>query len=409
MRTFLHWPVKLGGLVLWLLAGPVLAQETAPFEVPAGSGPEEARTPNPGPAPCLGQVLILDNERLLEGRVERHGDQYCLRQAQGEVWLPAARVLKVCTDRAAAFAFMASRTNRQDPDERLRLARWCQLNGLYEQALAEARAALALRPQHTPSRQLVEVLEHLVSSPPARTSPPNRPEMPPPPALDVSPESFNMFITKVQPVLMNACSQCHVNGRGGRFQLMRVYGAGAPNRQAVQQNLAAVLAQVDLRRPELSPLLIKALSAHGNCTQPPLRGRESPPYRMLRSWLELTRATNPHLLQSPSAGLAAGTGPSGASSFAQPPDDLPTVPTGTPPPTIGTMPHSAPPASGGASPSKETNPAGMPPTRAPLAATPGAVSLPTAPPVSANPEIATPAPPAPDAYDPEEFNRQQRR
>jgi hypothetical protein len=113
--------------------------------------------------------------------------------------------------------------------------------------------------------------------------------------VDVTIEALAAFGNRVQPVLMNTCLRCHSGDRGGHFRLTRAYDGGPLNRRATQQNLAAVLAQVDLDHFELSPLLIKAVSVHGTCEHPPIQGVGAPPYNHLRQWLEMVRATNPHL------------------------------------------------------------------------------------------------------------------
>jgi hypothetical protein len=281
----------------------------AALTVPAWASTRSLAGP---PAPAAGQVLVLDNERLLEGEVECEGDQYRVRRAGGELWLPADKVLKLCASRDEAFAFVSARANLRDPDERLRLARWCQLNGLDQQALGEAEAAVRMRPHHAESRQLLEVLKRsadLARESSAQAPRPAAPAPEPPaPAVDVSLGALTAFANRVQPVLMNTCLRCHTGGRGGSFSLTRAYDGGPLNRRATQQNLAAVLAQADLDRPELSPFLIKAVSVHGNCVQPPIRGAEAPCYQNLRSWLELVRATNPHLreiLRRPQAAAPA--------------------------------------------------------------------------------------------------------
>src|SRR5262249_33529513 len=108
----------------------------------------------------------------------------------------------------------------------------------------------------------------------------------------------------IQPILMNTCAGCHASGRGGDFKLTRCYDATV-NRRGLHQNLAAVLAQVDLERPATSPLLYKAVSAHGGAAQAPLPGRQAQPFRTLQEWAEQVIANNPHLRKDLLAGRAA--------------------------------------------------------------------------------------------------------
>src|SRR5262249_53495499 len=92
------------------------------------------RAADPEPVRTTGQVLVLVNERTLEGSIERHGDQYCVRRSIGETWLPSDQVLYLCADMEDAYTRLRQRANLRDPDERLRLTRWCLLHGLKSQA-----------------------------------------------------------------------------------------------------------------------------------------------------------------------------------------------------------------------------------------------------------------------------------
>lgn len=248
-----------------------------------------------------GKVLVLDNDRLLEGDIERVGDQYRIRRGNGELFIPAIRAKRLCRDTAEAFLHMQSLINLQDPDERLRLARWCQSNGLKDRALAEAQAALQMRPEHAETLQLIQILQRLtISSSGLGTAPPAAVPAKAPSAaksrtgLDVSQESFGQFASKVQPILLNACVSCHNSTKATTFQLQRPSELGF--RIAAQKNLSAALEFIDAEKAVLSPLLIKAVVPHGGAEQPPLRGgRQSVPFQTLQSWVVETLAANPHV------------------------------------------------------------------------------------------------------------------
>ena len=161
--------------------------------------------------------------------------------------------------------FPRRRANLADPDEHLRLARWCHLQGLRPQALAEVKAAVELRPEHDESRRLLAYLEQAARR---RAETVKTPVPPAPllakPALELSADAMSQFATQVQPILMErAAARCHVAGTGAAFRLQRTDAAGLANRRATQQNLTAVLAQLNLQQPEYSKLLVKAVSAHG--------------------------------------------------------------------------------------------------------------------------------------------------
>jgi hypothetical protein len=315
-----------------------------------------AQSAAPPPPATTGKVLVLENENTLTGDIDRVGRQYRIRRKLGETWVPAERALYLCASVEEAYAFVRGRANLEDPDERLRLARWCRTNGLRAQALVEAKAAVELRPQHRESRRLLTMLEQSsVSATPAPR--PAEPEGPPP-NIDLTAECLGTFVTRVQPVLMNTCARCHTLEHQGAFRLNHSYD-GLADRKGLQQNLAAVLAQVNFAQPQLSPLLTKAVSDHARTGQAPLRGRQVAAYHLLEDWVRLTQENNPQLREATAPAAVPPPGPRAETAFGQ---DTAAAPAAAPPP-------------------------------APAAA-------------AKAPASAAPKPPAaPDPYDPEDFNR----
>jgi hypothetical protein len=250
------------------------------------------------PAGKTGRVLILANQRGMEGDIRLEGNQYHIRRTAGEVSLPATPTMRLFADWDAALAHMSSQANLRDPDERLRLARWCQMNGLTGQALVEAKAAVHMRPGHAESKQLLAILERAARNTPAAPAPATTVEPAAAPPVDLSADAMNLFNTRIQPILMNACASCHATGRGNEFRLQRCHDATL-NRRATQLNLAAVLAQIRWDEVASSPLLFKSLSAHGATTQAPFSSRQAKPYQYLQEWVQTVVATNPHLRKEP--------------------------------------------------------------------------------------------------------------
>ena len=257
-----------------------------------------------------GKVLVLDNQRTLQGDIERKGDQYIIHLGSGQMSLPVHQALRLCASWDDAFAFMQSQANLHDPDERLRLAHWCDLNGLRAHALAEATRALEMQPSYFPAQQLVAKLQKVPAVTPPSSGPQAKtaPDLATPPITDLSAECLALFNTRIQPILMNTCATCHAGGKGGDFKLLRCEDATA-NRRAAQFNLAAVVAQIHFDRAEVSPLLYKSVSKHGNMAQAPLQGRDTIPYQMLQAWVQMTVANNPHLHKEAPAKLAITSPP----------------------------------------------------------------------------------------------------
>jgi hypothetical protein len=247
------------------------------------------------PPPQKGRVLILDNERTLEGDIGLEGDQYRIcRPGGGELWIPRSSVLRLCRNREEAYAYLRAHANLNDADEHLRLGHWCQEHGLRQKAAEEVSAALDLRPDRD-TRRWLENLKRpplVVSVSASQKSPPDNEVDLLQNAPAVSTQSLSLFVTRVQPLLMNVCAGCHANGRGGNFKLQHSYGTTVANRRIVQQNLAAVLAQINRDRPESSPFLIKAVSVHGEMAQPAIKNRETKAFKNLAEWVGVTLAND---------------------------------------------------------------------------------------------------------------------
>jgi hypothetical protein len=240
--------------------------------------------------PDAGKVLVLDNDRILEGDIERVGEQYRIRRAAGETLLPVNKARTLCRSMEEAYVFLRDSANLEDPDERLRLAHWCRLHGLPDQALHEATSSLKLRPTHEPTRRLIQLLERpeAATARAETTAAPAASESAvPPPPVDFNSETLGMFVTKVQPILMNTCVSCHNDARGGAFKLTRAYADRQANPRAIRHNLAAVLAQVRRDQPGESPFLSWAVTVHGKADKAPIKDRQAPAYRALEEWVKL--------------------------------------------------------------------------------------------------------------------------
>ncbi len=265
------------------------------------SGASLARAADRLPPLKKGKVLILKNEYTLEGDIERIGDRYRIRRRNGEKWVSAESVLALVASLTDAYSYLRGRINPDDPDERLKLARWCRDNGLQEQAFAELQAAANLRPDHAETRRLLQYWKQAAATTrtPTRNTGKTETDAVQPttalPPIEVTSESLGLFATRVQPILMNTCARCHATGHGGQFHLTQVYEDNINNRQTLERNLAAALAEVNVNQPDASRLLLKAVSDHAHTGQAPLRDRQSAPYRTLEKWVRLTIDSNPQL------------------------------------------------------------------------------------------------------------------
>ena len=270
----------------------------------------KAQTPQMAPPKAPGQtgtVLVLDNDRTLEGEIERVGDQFRLRRGEAISWVPPQASAVLCADIREAYLVLRQRANLRDPDERIRLAQWCVARGLKDDAIAEARGAMQLRPEYPPAQRMVRHLESMRQNEAAEAAKAAKgqtePEMSTSLALEMTAPSLGVFTTKVQPILMNACASCHATGRGGDFKLARVYSGNNSNKRITQQNASSVMSQISPSQPLASPILVKAVSVHGDQTQPALRGRQTEPFRILEAWVQ--QVSREHLVNRPRDGEGA--------------------------------------------------------------------------------------------------------
>ncbi|MFN4258363.1 MAG: hypothetical protein ACK4RK_03645 [Gemmataceae bacterium] len=240
--------------------------------------------------PLSGRVLLLANDRILEGDITRMGDRYRIRRTIGETWIPASDVRCLSADMEGIYRYLRQQANLQDADERLRLTRWCMRHGLREQARVEAEAAAELRPHDAECRRLFEYLKHSTTTARSAPSQETRQEFPDLPSVEYNPQALGLFTTKVQPLLMNTCARCHASDNGGAFRLTRVHATSAVDRRLTIHNLAATMRYVDRERPGQSELLAKAVAIHGGADLPPLKNRESAAYRLLEEWVHLAAA-----------------------------------------------------------------------------------------------------------------------
>jgi hypothetical protein len=245
-------------------------------------------------APPTAAVLLLDNQCIIQGEIERGENQYRIRRDGGETLIPVARVVAALPDLDAAYRFLREKTDAKDADAHMRLAKWCDANGLRVQAAAEAKAATELAPDRAILQATYQRFQRKATAPPPQAAAPAKlpaaivaaAETAEP--IECGAEAFKRFATKVQPVLMNACASCHAGEYAGKFRLERVFADSLNSRPATQRNLNVALAAIDRTKPAASGLLQQAVTAHGGAALPPLRDRGMPGYKHLDEWVKLT-------------------------------------------------------------------------------------------------------------------------
>jgi hypothetical protein len=336
-----------------------------------------------------GAVLIKDSDRVILGKIERRGEFYEIEIAsQSRVKLPVSQIAFIGRSLEEIYQFKVQSVVQWNTGDHFQLTTWCMVNGLLEQAVEHYSQVAKHSPDHPRVKQLaVELERRLLQDPLFRqylglaphptavsgaspTGASNRA-----PGADESssvvsagglqnsdmamhPEIAHYFSNRVQPILMNRCSQsaCHGVQSSNSLRLLEPYAKAYA--QVTAANLTSVLAQISTNPTELSPLVQYATRAHGIQRTAAIAVTETNLVRELQEWIEFARnpvsaASGQNALQATEAAvISAGTQttfvpfqssvtfipvPAGNALSAQPappPFDEPTIPNrdGAPPP-----------------------------------------------------------------------------
>ena len=257
-----------------------------------------------------GKILVLANGGTIEGDIERIDDRYrVVYHSAGEVWLPGGdKVLRLCAGPEEAFAYLRGLVKADDLAGRMpggMVPRTQDGSG----GVAETQAILAVNKNDPRGRRLLAALQPQQPAGPAVPVPtaPPLPTPPPVPQIELTSEALIQFGTRVQPILMNACANCHNEAHGTAFRLERTYEIGVGNRKTLQQNVSTVLAYVNVAQPQASPFLIKSVGVHwtllnpSDTAQAPLENRHAPAFRPLEDWVHLAVGGSPPVVEAPTA------------------------------------------------------------------------------------------------------------
>src|SRR5262249_3321739 len=148
-----------------------------------------------------------------------------------------------------------------------------------------------MRPGFAAAERYAALLEETASRKPTATDFPvvqAKAELPKPdsvtdvPTIEYNSESFSLFASRINTILVNTCANCHARDDMKSFRLSRVGG-----RSGVTKNLMAALPFVNPKEPEASAVLTKAVTAHGTATEAPFKTRTHPAYQVLESWARI--------------------------------------------------------------------------------------------------------------------------
>lgn len=202
------------------------------------------------------QCLVLYTGATFYGRLSVHGLNYKVQQQNGELVIPCSQVRVVADSAAEAYEKQRRAMKQPTAEEVLALARWCQEQGLRDEARQLCGVVLKADPD---SKEALRILKKAESRGRPMWSPAEAPTGTDPlvvTAAGISPGANADFIRRIQPLLINSCglSGCHAADSKQEFQLS-AYRLNDGLRYRSDENLAEVLKRITLASPERSPLL----------------------------------------------------------------------------------------------------------------------------------------------------------
>lgn len=277
---------------LWLSATVVLSQE-------AGNA-----------------LLVKEGGRVLRGRITEVGTDYqVVLESGSSVRLPKSTVEFVGQDIGEVYRHRTKAIRRWNSGDHMKLARWCILNDLSLEAIYHFEQVSQRHPDHPYVRKLgLELKQHLLTEPefrshlglaPLDTSDSNSAvaqvenasnSVVPASALDSAgaqgeqllthPEVANFFAQRVQPILLNRCSQSGCHGGIGNTDLRIRQPYKAEHARITAENLQSVLGHA---RDDEQRFLKYAMTAHSTLRKPAIAVTETQLINILSGWLEFAK------------------------------------------------------------------------------------------------------------------------
>ena len=292
-------------------AMPCVARQAVP--------PMPTAAPSPSPSASKSSVILLSNGTVLRGELRETDAGLVVMQKMGPIFKNKREVEGTFGSIEEVYRYKYDRLAREDPDERMKLARWCLKEGLTAEAREQLTSVLALVDGHPQARSMLAMLDAQTQRSPAprddaikqagaevqddgrpgRLDPgvlgvqERRAMLAAPPVIfDLPPAQaarrYQEFVTSVHPRLQQYCAGCHNEKGESSFQLMKVAGARDRNDPLLlRTNLDATLRLVNnAETPAKCDLLTNAIMPHGKLNRPVLSGPNHPSYQALAHWVQ---------------------------------------------------------------------------------------------------------------------------
>ncbi len=298
------------------------------------------------------QAVLLKTDRVINGSVRLNGNYYEIEIAdQSRVSIPRDQVEFIGANVEEVYEHKRRSITRWRSGDHFQLTRWCLQNKLLVKAIDHFEEVERQAPNHPAVKQLGAELEQKILSDEKFRAFAGLPPLPTAVVATAakSPDSVALanatskitehpqigvyFNDRIQPILINRCSQsaCHGSSSSSAFRLVEPRGTSYARISA--ENLKHVLAMVDPDPSGTPKLLVYATKPHGPQQSAAIALSESTLIDELKKWIRFAQdpvvpavATHNPLATIPSATSAAATAPAKLNPLAPGSSQLRSVP-----------------------------------------------------------------------------------
>jgi hypothetical protein len=290
---------------------------------------DEPRQAAPAPSSTAAvpqeRFLLLNDGRLVPGIVSERAREYLVTQRAGTMRFPKRAVEALFNSLREAYEYKLRQLPEHDPDERMKLARWCLNQKLTTQAKEQLACILQVDPDNGPAQAMLtkigqeearlafrrdpEVQQARADGMPRAGALPatldssmvdraaSALKIPSSPVIFDLPRPLaikrtNEFFQFIHPMLQAQCAKCHNGDHNGKFQLVPIKTKLDRTPDALRHNLDVALLLVNRGNPGSSELLTSTLRPHGGGPNPrPIYpGSNDRSYQILAAWVNGLRA-----------------------------------------------------------------------------------------------------------------------
>jgi hypothetical protein len=336
--TTLYYLRKVAITAAILFSVAVNSSAQTPTEPETGSLIVNTLLSNPQQA-----VLLKKTDRVLVGAVRLNGN-YCEIEIadQSRVSIPRDQVEFIGANSEEIYQYKCRSITRWKTGDHFQITRWCIQNNLLVQAIDHFEEVERQASNHPSVKQLgAELQQKVLSDEPFRVFA----GLPPLTAATVAsakpkvtgnitlanattqiadhPQVAVYFNDRVQPILMNRCSQSACHGGSSNNALRLIEPRGNAYARVSSENLKQVLAMLAPDESETPKLLSYATKTHGTQRFPAIALSETALIEELKKWIRFSEnpvvpavATHNPLATIPSATIPSATSASATSASA---------------------------------------------------------------------------------------------